>query len=283
MKRYLNLLNILLLTGVIFFTVKAFYTLVTANVDSGRRVKVASRQLVPHENETRHPLSYYSAIGGRNLFKTEKGTGGRGGKPEKLDIENLEPTDLKLDLLGTITGDQREAYAVIEDTATKQQNLFRIGDTVQNAIVKMILREKVVLNVNGKDEILKIQKDRQGPTSFNTQATAFRPEGSQNISVKRSQMESAIRNVNTLMKQIRIRPNFRNGKPDGLRLTGIRPNSIFYNMGLKSGDILMGANGKPIESVEDVFKLYQNLQSSSKVQLEIKRRGRPKTIDYHIE
>ena len=54
-------------------------------------------------------------------------------------------------------------------------------------------------------------------------------------------------------------------------------------MGLKSGDILVGANGKPIESVDDVFKLYQNLQSSTKVQLEIKRRGRPKTIDYHIE
>jgi general secretion pathway protein C len=249
-------------------------------VDTGRPVKAASRQLVPRENETRHPLPYYSAVAARNLFKTQKGTGA---KPEKLDIENLEPTDLKLDLLGTITGDQKEAYAVIEDTATKQQNLFRVGDTVQNAIVKMILREKVVLNVNGKDEILKIEKDRQGSTRFNPQTAALGPEGSQNISVKRSQMESAIRNVNTLMKQIRIRPNFRNGKPDGLRLTGIRPNSLFYNMGLKSGDILMGANGKPIESVEDVFKLYQNLQSSSNVQLEIKRRGRLKTIDYHIE
>jgi general secretion pathway protein C len=279
-KRYLNLLNILLLTGVVFFTVKVFYTIVTAGVDSDRPVKAESRQLVPQENETRHPLSYYSAVAARNLFRTQKGTGA---KPEKLDIENLEPTDLKLDLLGTITGDQKEAYAVIEDTATRQQNLFRVGDTVQNAIVKMILREKVVLNVNGKDEILKIEKDRQVSTRFNPQTAARSPEGSQNITVKRSQMESAIRNVNTLMKQIRIRPNFRNGKPDGLRLTGIRPNSIFYNMGLKSGDVLVGANGKPIESVDDVFKLYQNLQSSSRVQLEIKRRGRPKTIDYHIE
>ena len=279
-KRYFNLLNFLLVAGVIFFAVKVFYTMVTAGMDPGPPVKAESRQLVPQENEIRHPLSYYSAVAGRNLFKTQKGAGG---KPEKLDIENLEPTDLKLDLLGTITGDQKEAYAVIEDTATKQQNLFRIGDTVQNAIVKMILREKVVLNVNGKDEILKIEKDRQGSTSINPQAAALSSEGSQNITVKRSQMESAVRNVNTLMKQIRIRPNFRNGKPDGLRLTGIRPNSIFYNMGLKSGDILVGANGKPIESVEDVFTLYQNLQSSSRVQLEIKRRGRPKTIDYHIE
>ena len=280
MKRYFNLLNLLLLTGVIFLSVKAFYTLVTANIDSGRRLKATTRQLVPHENETRHPLSYYSAVTERNLFQTNTDVGSR---PEKLDIEALEPTDLKLDLLGTITGDKKEAYAVIEDTTTKQQSLFRIGDTIQNATVKMILREKVVLNVNGKDEILKIEKNREGSKTFNSKAAGLATERSQNIAVKRSQMISAVQDVNNLMKQIRIRPNFRNGKPDGLRLTGIRPNSIFYNMGLKSGDILMGVNGKNIESVDDVFKLYQNLQSSSSIQLQIKRRGLLKTIDYHIE
>lgn len=280
MKRYFNLLNLLLLTGVIFLSVKAFYTLVTANIDSGRRLKATTRQLVPHENETRHPLSYYSAVTERNLFQTNTDVGSR---PEKLDIEALEPTDLKLDLLGTITGDKKEAYAVIEDTTTKQQSLFRIGDTIQNATVKMILREKVVLNVNGKDEILKIEKNREGSKTFNSKAAGLATERSQNIAVKRSQMISAVKDVNNLMKQIRIRPNFRNGKPDGLRLTGIRPNSIFYNMGLKSGDVLTGVNGKDIESVDDVFKLYQDLQSSSRVQLQIKRRGQLKTIDYHIE
>lgn len=273
-------MNLLLLTGVVFFAVKAFYTVVTANIDGGRPVKETTRALVPHENEIRHPLAYYNAVADRNLFITQTGAGG---KPEKLDIENLEPTDLKLDLLGTITGDKKEAYAVIEDTTTRQQNLFRVGDTIQNAVVKMILREKVVLNVNGKDEILKIEKDREGPARSNTQASALRPGRSQNITVRRSQMESAVRDVNNLMKQIRIRPNFRNGRPEGLRLMGIRPNSIFYNMGLKSGDILMGANGKPIESVEDVFNLYRNLQSSSRVELQIKRRGQLKTINYHIE
>ena len=280
MKRYFNLLNLLLLTGVIFLSVKAFYTLVTANIDSGRRLKATTRQLVPHENETRHPLSYYSAVTERNLFQTNTDVGSR---PEKLDIEALEPTDLKLDLLGTITGDKKEAYAVIEDTTTKQQSLFRIGDTIQNATVKMILREKVVLNVNGKDEILKIEKNREGSKTFNSKAAGLATERSQNIAVKRSQMISAVKDVNNLMKQIRIRPNFRNGKPDGLRLTGIRPNSIFYNMGLKSGDVLTGVNGKDIESVDDVFKLYQDLQSSSRIQLQIKRRGQLKTIDYHIE
>jgi general secretion pathway protein C len=280
LKRYLNLLNLLLITGSIFFIVKVFYTLVTADIDSGRPSKTTTKQLVPHEDETQHPLSYYSAVTERNLFKTKSGAGGR---PEIPDIETLELTELNLNLLGTITGDEEEAYAVIEDAAAKQQDLFRIGDTIQNATLKMILREKVVLNVNGKDEILKIEKVLEGQQNIKTRAANVRRGSSQNIAVKRSQMESAVKDVNNLMKQIRIRPNFRNGKPDGLRLTGIRPDSIFYNMGLKSGDVLTGVNGKDIESVEDVFKLYQNLQSSSNVQLQIKRRGQLKTIDYKIE
>ena len=85
------------------------------------------------------------------------------------------------------------------------------------------------------------------------------------------------------MKNVRIQPHFTDGQPDGFRLTGVRPNTIFYNMGLKSGDIITGVDGNNIESVDDAFKLYQGLQSSSNVQLQLKRKGRQKTINYNIE
>ena len=224
-------------------------------------------------------MHYYRAIVERNLFNSKKGTGQ---DTETLDIETLEPTDLKLKLLGTVSGNNKKAYAVIEDTAKKHQDLYRIGDSIQNATLKMILREKVILRVNGKDEILNIE---EASSSRKTRIVSKKAgmATSQNITIKRSRIESAVKDVNSLMKQVRIRPHFRNGKPDGLRLTGIRPNSIFYNMGLKSGDIITGVNNDNIESVDDVLKFYQSLQSSSNVQLQIKRRGRPKTINYNIE
>ena len=279
MKRYFIILNILFIAGIVFFMVKVFYKIATAHIDTSDSSKTTARHLVPSVSTAQHELSYYQTIIERNLFKTNTETGSG---PDKLDIETLQPTELNLNLLGTITGDQKEAYAVIEDTAVKKQDLYRIGDTIQNATVKMILREKVVLNVNGKDEILGIEKT-SGSRKIRKPSTELGRAGSQNITVKRSQIDSAIKDVNTLMKQVRIRPNFKNGKPDGFRLTGIRPNSIFYKMGLKSGDVIMGVDGKDIESVDDALKFYQNLQSSPNVQLQIKRRGRLKTIDYRIE
>jgi len=145
-----------------------------------------------------------------------------------------------------------------------------------------VLREEELLKFKGNDELVGIKKVRGCQRIRKTSRRLVRMS-SKNITVNRTQIDTAVKDANTLMKQIRIRPHFKNGKPDGFRLTGIRPNSIFYNMGLKSGDIIMGVDGKDIESVDDALKFYQNLQSSSKVQLQIKRRGRLKTIDYRIE
>jgi general secretion pathway protein C len=279
MKRYFAALNILLIAVAVYFSVKAFYKVATADLNNTFSREVTTRHVISPEDATVHPMSYYRAIVERNLFNSKKGAEQHTGR---VDIETLEPTDLKLKLLGTVSGNNKKAYAVIEDTAKKHQDLYRIGDSIQNATLKMILREKVILRVNGKDEILNIE---EASDSRKTRIVSKRAgmATSQNITIKRSRIETAVKDVNNLMKQVRIRPHFRNGKPDGLRLTGIRPNSIFYNMGLKSGDIITGVNNNNIESVDDVLKFYQSLQSSSSVQLQIKRRGRPKTINYNIE
>jgi len=279
MKRYFFALNILLIAVAVYFSVKAFYKVATSNLNNAPPLEVTTRHVISPEDVAVHPISYYRAITDRNLFNSKKDAGQ---SAETLDIETLDPTDLKLKLLGTVSGNTQKAYAVIEDTEKKRQDLYRIGDSIQNATLKMILREKVILRVNGKDEVLGIEEASGSPkTSIVSKKASI--ETSQDITLKRSRIESAVKDVNTLMKQVRIRPHFTNGKPDGLRLTGVRPNSIFYNMGLKSGDIITGVNNNTIESVDDVLKFYQSLQSSSHVALQVKRRGRPKTINYNIE
>ena len=96
-------------------------------------------------------LSDFQSIIDRNIFSTSKRTD-IGAESNK--IESLEPTTLKISLIGTIAGDQRYAAAIIEETDKRKQALYRVGDSVQEAVVKAILRGKVVLRVGDKDEIL---------------------------------------------------------------------------------------------------------------------------------
>jgi general secretion pathway protein C len=54
-------------------------------------------------------------------------------------------------------------------------------------------------------------------------------------------------------------------------------------MRLRNGDIITGVNGTAIESVEDAMQIFGDLSSTPEVQLEIKRRGRKRVLNYKIE
>ena len=111
----------------------------------------ATRAVVAHRQRPRPRYERYQAIAGRDLFHTARSTA----PAPAADLRQLEPTRLDLVLWGTIAGGTRDAWAVIEEPSQRgAQQLYRTGDTVSDAVIKLILRKQVVLTVNGKDEVL---------------------------------------------------------------------------------------------------------------------------------
>jgi len=102
----------------------------------------------------------YRIIVTRNIFGARLDAGEEK-KEEEVKPENLEPTSLKLVLQGTVSGSERDARAIIVDEKEKRQDIYQVGDAIQNAIIKSIERGKVILEVNGKNEVLTI-KEREG-------------------------------------------------------------------------------------------------------------------------
>lgn len=279
-NRYFTISNILLITIAVYFSISAFYKITTYQLDPvAPPITADTKQVSSLEDEAFHPLSYYKIIVERNLFNTLKdGTS----QSTPIKIETLKQTELKLKLWGTVTGLAGQPYAVIEELKGRQQNLYRKGDTVQNATVKMILREKVILSVNGQDEVLEMEQVRSIAGGRKPPKTVSR-SNRRKITLKRSQIESSVKNLNSLMEQVKIRPYHENGKAAGMIISNIKSGSIFRKMGIRSGDIITGVNGKNIVSVDDALNIYENLKSSSSMSLELKRRGRNRTIDYNIE
>jgi general secretion pathway protein C len=89
--------------------------------------------------------------------------------------------------------------------------------------------------------------------------------------------------LNALMTQVRVRPYFRQGKPEGLIVSQIQPDSIFSKMGFMNGDIIASVNGKQMSTPEEAFQLYNSLQSGAAVSIEITRRGQKKMLTYEIQ
>lgn len=105
----------------------------------------------------------YQVIVTRNIFQAridqdkKEGKERPGPKPKKL-----AKTSLKLVLMGTVTGSDRDARAIIVDEKRKRQDIYHIGDVVQGALIKKVERGRVVLGVNGRDEVLLIKERKSG-------------------------------------------------------------------------------------------------------------------------
>ena len=289
-NRYFTIANIFLITIGLYLLVDGFYTMVTARFDSSDLTpppQTDFRQISSPVDEIKPPILQYSAIADRNLFNitSKKETTGQS---QKIDLDNLKQTELKLRLWGTVTRRNAPSYAVIEDAKTREQNLYRRGDSIQNATVKMILREKIVLAADNQDEILTMEKPVASKSRFrsgrrNLQATRLPVSSySRKIMLNRDRLESAMDNLGQLMDQASIRPHIEDGRPVGISITRIKPNAIFRRMRLRNGDIITGVNGQPIESIEDAIAILENFMTSSEIQVDIKRRGRKQRLSYQI-
>jgi len=293
-KPYLTIMNLLLIAGAGYLGYEAYGRFTASPVPAA--VEITPAPEPSRQNKKVSKPASYTSIAQRNLFDTKTD---EVAAPPKVDVEKLKQTKLKLKLWGTVTGSTEEPFAVIEEKGKRKQNLFRVGDVIQEATIKVILREKVVLTVDGKDEVLEMEKvstkASRRPLVKKTTGAPTRPSptvssgegqqkpGEQEITLNRGEMASAMQNVNELMRQVRIRPHFKDGKPDGLSFTGIRPNSIFRKMGLRNGDVITNVNEENITNVNDTVELFRQLEEPDGLELKIKRRGRDRLLKYTLE
>lgn len=265
----------------------------------------------PLEKEPRRASSYYNIISTRDIFNSAKPV-------EAAPAEPPKPTELRLKLWGVVVHDDEDAsYCVIEDLTTRQQELYRIDDLVASvARVKEVEWDKVILERDGKDEILELEKptttgtaglasvpgggaspatrgagrrNRGGPRERDTAGGAADPVidsggirmvGDGEYEIDRSEVDAALDNMNQLFTQVRAVPHFQGGKSTGFRLFAIRQNSIFDRIGLRNGDIIQSINGQDVSDASKALSLFQDLRNAGNVSVQLVRNKEPKTLSY---
>jgi general secretion pathway protein C len=290
-NRYFTIANLLLATAGVYFGVSIFYAVLIAGLDSVPPSVPAAGHAPSAGPESPAGASDYQAIVDRNLFNTGKKPLSAPGKgAAEIDVDKLKQTGLKLKLWGTVTGPDGQTYAVIEDPKTREQLLYRPGDTVQKAAVKMVLRQKVVLNVDGRDEVLIMEEPgiiraaAPGPTAAEAApAPRLAAEPSEQVTIAGEQIEKALEDVGDLLTQATFRPHIEDGRAAGISITGIKPNAIFRKLRLRNGDVITGVNNQSIASVEDAMKVFGTLSADGPIQVQVKRRGREETLEYKVD
>ena len=149
--------NLLALFVITYIIVDTFYGVINMRLKETGESEISAvvDADIPGQ-ETLSP-SGYEMIVQRNIFgATEQEQAGVGEEvEEKVEpVHMLQETNLALSLLGTIAGDTDSARAFILDQRLRSQDIYRVGDSVQEAQIRQILRGKVVLRHGENDEVL---------------------------------------------------------------------------------------------------------------------------------
>ena len=104
-----------------------------------------------------------------------------------------------------------------------------------------------------------------------------------NYEVDRAMLDEQLADLDNLVRQARVIPHYKRGKPAGFKVVGIRSNSIFRHLGLKSGDVLKSVGGEELTSINKALGLFEQLKTSDNVSLDLERRGKGIPIIYNIK
>jgi general secretion pathway protein C len=207
------------------------------------------------------------------------------------ETHQAPPVDLRVILMGTVVGEGAEAvsYAIIENQITREQLLYRLGESIDNqAEIIKIDRNEVVLQIGNAQKHLRLYLEEElepegmGMTGSKGQEGGVVKLTSNQWVLDRQEITAALDNLSQLLTKARVVPNFSGGKPDGFRIFSIVQDSFFSKIGLQNGDVLQRINGVEIKDPENFMRVFQQLKGEAAVTLDLVRNNQKQTFAYEI-
>lgn len=287
---------ILPINSILAVLIIALLALITADFLSFRisrlfpqkNVRSAQLQAAPQAPED---LMSFAPILSRGLFG--KATAGTlapvvARSQEKAQIPAFNQSDYIL--LGTVQGSFRESFALIQKVSTKEERVFRMGDTVYSAGPLVTVRKEYVEVLAGKVKT-KIMTPVASAASSAATPSAASPQASGGLAsqtgagsyvVDQRALNSALDNIGQAMTDARLLPSIKDGKVEGFRVSEVKPQGIFGTVGIRNGDVLLRMNDFPIDSPEKAIQSFASLKGQSRIRLDLVRDGQPATFNYDI-
>jgi general secretion pathway protein C len=260
-----------------------FYKVLTLQLIRIRPAAAAAEKVRATAVPIREPADAYRVIPERNLF----GTTTQAVMDKQIAaLPQQQDVALLIDLKGTVAGGPKYGFAIVEEKGTKKQRLVKAGDLIDGAKVVRIKRNAIDLLVGDQERTLKMAEMNEGPIlppppGGMAATIAAAPAGTTVIS--RSEIDTGLQDMGSLLRQAQIRPYFNAGVPDGFLVSNIRPASIYRKMGIIDGDIIQKVNNRPIQTADDMTGLLNVLKSGSGLSLTIQRRGKQETLNYQFQ
>jgi len=209
------------------------------------------------------------------------------------------PSTLNLTLVGTMVANRPEwSFAIIRGPNNQDAAVYIVGDVIEGATILEIERLRVILLNQGRKEYISIDGTKAGePPKLASAAPApppprgdappaasaeVRQVDDNTYEISREDVERQLSNLSALATQARVVPSFKDGKANGFKIFSIRPGSLYQKLGLQNGDVIRKINGYAIDSPEKALEIYAKLRESTRIEVELERRGQVQTKTVNV-
>lgn len=167
---------------------------------------------------------------------------------------------------------------------------FGVGQEITAGVtLHAVYADRVLIRRRGAIESLMLKDTAQALPAgaiVNPRAPARRPSadrtvrrsGDHSFTIDREQLTQQMQTPEFLTQALMV-PS----AGGGFLVREIQPGSIYEKLGLRVGDVINAVNGQPVNSVEDVMRLYSQFGSATNVQIDVRRAGRNETLVYNIQ
>lgn len=310
-KRYIWVINLILLAGISYTIARIATDRIKDAVIPPVSEAFASSMLSPENRldgnlKQSSPRSSYNVILTKNIFNLKRTSLGSSG----LSVNEVPQTKLKLELLGTVLGGSGKS-AIIKNLDTGKVRGYVEGELIDIVISERVELARIenciaIVERGEGPETIKCKKDIGGISSVVSQSqpgqigapnrierrdksskektqTGAENEDVREVSegvyeIDQKMLEEALSDPNQLMTQARAIP-----QDDGLKFFAIRPNSVFFKIGLRNGDVLHSINDVELDNIENAFSIFEELRGQTHFNMDLSRRGQNFTYEYTIK
>lgn len=201
----------------------------------------------------------------------------------------LQPAEeeLRLALVGTVSGSPVVSRAIIKDIQTNILGLYKVGQTVGGACVESIENNAVILLHNGQKKTLTLRIAGKGdgnhtrvPSSQTIGQTTTVVKPSLQLNQAPAQTSAKIEQVESMLGKAVIEPYVVRGQVEGLRIAGLEGISVAKDLGLKNGDIIRVVNGQQVTSKQKAYQIFKKAEVQAIIDIELLRGNEPQRLSF---
>ena len=196
--------------------------------------------------------------------------------------DDLGLAGLELELLGTAVGNIKDPIAFIKDLRVGKQGIYRLGSQIKGAQVIKIALGEVVLDVNGRKEILRLSRRALSWNSDSQGQAAIISISADQVTVSRKGLFNQARNILNVLPELKFKPYYEANKVSGLMIEGIAQDSIIAAAGIQNKDVVRTVNNQKIDTYQKALQVLSKARNQSEINVDLLREGKVKSLRYRV-